>query len=83
MYEYTAQAKTLIDERFGKVDYEGIHFSHQSIYGYRQGHAGPFAVCKRVRSSQILKYPTPALFYSFEETRYLIAFFPASQVDRS
>lgn len=68
MEEYAAQAKTLIDERFGKVDYDGIHFSRQSFYGYRQGHAGSFAVCKHVRSRQILKYPTPTFFYSFKET---------------
>lgn len=53
--DYTANAESLFDKRFRKVDSDGIYFSHQPIYGFRQGHAEPFAVNKYVRSHQILK----------------------------
>ena len=62
--DFTAHVNAPIGQRFDEVDSEEILISHQSIYAFRQRHAEPFAVYKHVRSNQILKYPSPILFYS-------------------
>jgi ubiquinone/menaquinone biosynthesis C-methylase UbiE len=55
MDQYTLETKVWLEERFKRVDENGIYFAHQPIYGFRKGHSERGFVERYIRTYQILK----------------------------
>ncbi|MEM7019245.1 MAG: class I SAM-dependent methyltransferase [Pseudomonadota bacterium] len=53
MDDYTYDTKSWLDQRFKKVDKDGIYYAHQPIYGFRQGHSEPGMVERYMITYQI------------------------------
>lgn len=55
MDSFTKETKDWLETRFKKTTTEGIYYSHQSIYGFRDNNCDAYAIQKYIITYQIMK----------------------------
>jgi len=55
MDEYTRKTRLWLEERFARVDDEGIYFAHQPVYGFRKGHCDAGHISKYILTYRIMR----------------------------